>query len=156
MDHYIKRKDGPNLNKFGFNEKVKEGMFYGIDYNDSIIATKNFRINTSPNLKLFLHNTALLYKLLDYAQNKDLKVIICTMPLYRTYLDERNPDILRRRDSILKLLPIKYKNVKVFERENDTMHFITSDYINHNHLNPVGAEKFSKDLNEIIQNGFKD
>lgn len=155
-NHYIRKKEGPTLNKYGFNEKVNKGLFYSLEYSDSLIAFKNFKINISPNLKTFNHNTAFLYDMLDYIQKEDLKVIVCTMPLYKTYLDKRNPDILTRRDSILRLLPNKYNNVKIFERENDTVNFSTSDYINHNHLNPRGAKKFSKALNEFIQKEFKD
>lgn len=156
VNHYIKKKEEPTLNKYGFNEKVAVGLFYGLEYNDSIIATKKFRINILPDLELFEYNTALLYEVLDYTQKEGLKVIVSTIPIYKAYLDKRNPDILRRRDSILRLLPIKYSNVKTFERENDTVNFGTSDYVNHNHLNPRGAEKFSKALNEFIQKEAKD
>ncbi len=155
-DHYIKKQEDLSFNKFGFSKKaINEGVFYGLNYNDSAIANTKFQIKTQPNLKLFKYNTDYLYKMLDYAEQEDLKVVVCTMPLYKTYLNSRNPEVVKRRDSILKLLPQKYKNLRVFDKESDSL-FITTDYTNHNHLNPSGAEKFSKELNEFIQREFKD
>ena len=155
VNHYIKKKPGPTLNNFGFNENVSEGLFYNLEYNDSLITSKKFRINTEPNLTLFKYNTEFLFEMLDYTKKHNLNVVISTIPLYKTYLKARNPKILKRRDSILGVISEKYSNVRIFYKESDTIRFTTSDYVNQNHLNPRGAEKFSIELNEFIQKEFK-
>ena len=81
-------------------------------------------------------------------------MVLTSLPMHRYYLRGRNPNILRRRDSILELVLENYKNVRAFRKEEDTIHFKTSDYINHNHLNPRGAEKFTKELNTFIEEQF--
>jgi hypothetical protein len=150
VNHYIKKKNEAILNKFGFDERISKGLFYTLKFNDSLIATKKMEIYTLADIKLFKENTEYLYEILNYAEEKELKVIICATPLHKTYLEGRSPDILRRRDSILKLLPTKYENVFIFNKENDTLNYTTSNFSNQNHLNPRGAEKFSKELNEFI------
>jgi len=156
VNHYFKKKDEAILNKFGFDERVSKGLFYNLNYNDSIIATKKMEIYTLADIKLFKHNAEYLFEMLNYAVENELKVIICITPLYKTYLKGRNPDILRRRDSILKLLSAKYENVLIFNKENDTLNYTTSDFSNQNHLNPNGAENFSKELNVFIQRKTQD
>jgi hypothetical protein len=154
VDHYVKKKPGPKLNKYGFDENVSEGLFYNLNYNDSLILGKDFRINTQPNLALFKHNAEYFINMLEYTKNENLNVVICTMPLYKSYLHKRNPIILKRRDSILALISERFGNVRIFNKEADTINFTTSDFINHNHLNPRGAEKFSKELNAFIKDQF--
>ena len=92
--------------------------------------------------------------MLDYLAEKKLKVVITSLPMHKYYLKERNPNILKRRDSILDLVLKNYSNVKAFRKEEDTIQFTTRDYINHNHLNPRGAEKFTKELNSFIKEQF--
>lgn len=156
INHYIKRKEGPRLNKYGFDTNRFKGVFSKLDYNDAEIIKKDFSINIKPNKLLFKKNTEFLYEMLDYTKDNSLNVIVCTMPLYKTYLKARNPDILGRRDSVLKVITKKYDHVKLFQKENDTLLFKTTDFLNHNHLNPNGAEKFSKALNSFINEQFED
>jgi hypothetical protein len=76
------------------------------------------------------------------------------MPLYKTYLEKRNPEMLMRRDSILNVIAMRYPNVRIFNKEADTIQFKVSDFNNHNHLNPKGAKKFTKELNTFINTQF--
>ncbi|RMA59007.1 hypothetical protein [Ulvibacter antarcticus] len=155
IDHYFIGIKEPNYNKYGFNESDFEGSFKSLDYNEtSISKIHNFRINTTTDIDLFTKNTQFLFEMLDYCKSEKLNVVVCTMPLYKTYLKKRNPDILRRRDSILQIISVKYDNLRLFNKETDTVNFSASDFINQNHLNPKGAEKFSKALNLLINREF--
>ena len=83
-------------------------------------------------------------------KEKNLNVIICTVPLYKTYLKKRNPNIVRRRDSILAVIEKKYDNVILLNKETDTLQFSAKDFLNENHLNPDGAKKFTALVNRKL------
>lgn len=92
--------------------------------------------------------------MLDYTKSEKLEVILCSMPLYKTYVKELDSKLVRRRDSVLNVIELKYPNVRIFNKESDTINFTASDYINQNHLNPRGAKKFTKELNTFIKEQF--
>ena len=87
---------------------------------------------------------------LNYLSEEDLAVVICKLPMYKTYHGRENPDILRRRDSVLQDALQKYPKVKLLDLETDTINFKVTDYWNQSHLNPDGAIKFTERLNELL------
>ena len=88
--------------------------------------------------------------MLDYLKSEKLKVVVCTLPLYKTYLKKRNSNVVRRRDSVLNVIKKRYSNVIVLNNEEDTLHFGVTDFLNENHLNPDGAKKFTSFVNNSI------
>lgn len=149
-DYYVKDIKSNNFNSFGFDEQNFAGVFKRLDYNEEKIPRVSDEINTIENLYLFEKNTEFLYKIIDYLRSQKINTVIVTLPMHKYYLKNRNNNILRRRDSILEVISEKYPNVKIFRKEEDTINFKTSDYINHNHLNPIGAKKFTEALQDFI------
>ena len=143
-DHYIGKKYPAGFNAFGFDTLNYSGRFMNLGYNKIEIAKTRFKINLDPNLKIFKNNTALFYEFLDFLKAKDLNVIVCTAPMYKSYLPKRNAGILHRRDSILEIVSERYSNVQLLLKEADTLDFSVKDYWNQSHLNPDGATKFTK------------
>ncbi len=150
MKHYIYKTDNAKFNEYGFDTNNYDGAFTKLNYNEKEIASHSFRILNSKSLRIFKTNTAYLYKMLEYCRSENLKVIICTVPLYKTYLKERTPEIFHRRDSILQEIKKKYNNVSVLNEESDTLQFKVKDFVNENHLNPKGAKKFTELVNKMI------
>lgn len=148
---YIDKSNTASFNSFGFNTENYEGQFKALDHDETkIAAMKRFKINTEPNLKLFQHNTKLFQEMLEYLNAEGLEVIICELPMYKTYHERKNPDILRRRDSVIDGVLKTYPNVTLLNLEMDTLNFEVHDYWNQSHLNPKGAKKFSARLNVIL------
>ncbi|MFT7628072.1 MAG: hypothetical protein ACI9AT_002184 [Ulvibacter sp.] len=154
IDHYIKHKGVSKYNRFGFDENKFAGLFEESNYEEDKILKKSITINTDESSYFFENNTEFLYKMLDYLSEEKLNVIVTTLPMHRYYLKDRNPNILKRRDSILELVLKNYNNVRAFRKEEDSINFITSDFKDHNHLNPRGAEKFTTELNTFIKEQF--
>ena len=154
IDYYIKGKESPHFNRFGFNENNFDGLFKNLNYNEVAIAQKPFKLGTRTNEAHFSHNLSFLFEMLDYTKSEKLEVILCSMPLYKTYVKELDSKLVRRRDSVLNVIELKYPNVRIFNKESDTINFTASDYINQNHLNPRGAKKFTKELNTFIKEQF--
>jgi len=150
QNYYIKNPE-LNVNEFGYLFNGYDGMFKKLNYDVSKINNvKEIDINSVKDDFIFKNNTNYFFEMLDYLSNRKLNIIICNVPMYKTYLENRNPIILKRRDSILKVISIKYPSVHFLNKEEDTINFEVTDYINHSHLNPKGAKKFTKNLSDII------
>lgn len=149
VNNYIRKNLKNDFNKFGFDEANFGGIFKKKKYDSLILNKIPVKIERRERLNLFEYNVNYFYSMLDYCNNENLNVIICSTPLYYTYRDLRNPNILRRRDSIINIIKEKYPNITFFNLEDDP-DFIAKYYKNENHLNPDGAKIFTIKLNEVI------
>ncbi|XOL42326.1 hypothetical protein KCTC32420_02721 [Aequorivita nionensis] len=150
MDYYFYKIDDSQLNEYGFDTNNYEGAFKKLNYDETKLAAHKFKIITREDTSIFKKNTIYLFEMLDYAKAENLKVIVCTLPLYKTYLKERNPNVVRRRDSVLSVIKKKYSNVILLNVETDTLQFTVKDFLNENHLNPDGAKKFTALVNQKL------
>lgn len=150
--HYYTKKRLPNFNKYAFNFTDGYERFNRLNYEkEKIDSLKRFRINTEANSKFFKENTTQLFNFLDTLVKHQRNIIITTAPMYSTYLQKRNPDILHRRDSILNVIQNKYPGVHFLKTEEDSLNFTLNEFWNHSHLNPKGAKIFTKKLDSILQ-----
>ena len=152
VTHHIEKEQNEVYNEFGFNTNNYQGQFKDLGHDEEkIAAMPRFKINTEPNLAIFAENSTLFYNMLDFLAEKDLEVVICKVPMYKTYHAKKNPDILRRRDSILVDALDKYSNITLLDAETDTLNYVVKDFWNQSHLNPKGAKKFTAQLSEVIR-----
>ena len=99
---------------------------------------------------MFLESNSIwFHKLIQLCQAKNLEIVISLTPVYDSYKKQREPDALMRRDSILNELTHSYNNIKLFDMENHG-EFEVNDYLNENHLNARGAEKFTRTLDTFL------
>jgi len=150
-EHFIQKQEFTDFNAFGFNTENYEGQFKVLGYDqEKIVKVPNFKINTEPNAYIFELNTALFLEMLDFLAEKNFKVIIAKLPMYKTYHPRQDKGILRRRDSVLASVLQKYPNTQLLDLENNTIDFNVKDYWNQSHLNPNGAKKFTSQLNGLL------
>ncbi len=149
-DYYLLGKDEATLNLYGFNTGEGHGVFRKYNFDEEVISKLPTHPNQKENPEIFKHNTAYLYSMLDYLKEHHIQTIICSLPLYKTYRANLNPNIVRRRDSVVEVIRKKYPEVIFINVEKDTTTFKITDFNNANHLNFKGAEKFSKKLSEIV------
>jgi hypothetical protein len=150
MDYYFYKTDKSQLNEYGFDTNNYEGTFKKLNYDETKIEGHKFKIITREDLSIFKKNSAYLFEIMDYMEKQHLNVILVTVPLYKTYLDERNPNIVRRRDSVISEILKKYDNVILLNKETDSLQFKVEDFLNENHLNPDGAKKFTALINQKL------
>ncbi len=156
-EYYIsqKNKDAFDYNKYGFL-KSDNGLFKALNYDTAVIKKRNFRILNDENPATFEYNATYFKNMIEEAHKAGLQVIIATVPTYKTYIKARNPNLIKRRDSILNQVMTKYYNVSFFNLENDTINFQVTDFLNENHLNPKGAEKLSKLFSNFLKENVLD
>lgn len=151
-NYYIEGEKNFEFNRFGYDTLNYDGIFKDLNYDESKISTlKCFKINKEPNLAIFKNNTQLFFEMLDYLKSQNIQVILCEVPMYKTYLPQRVPEILNRRDSIVNFAKERYENVDLFLMETDTLHYNVKDYWNQSHLNPKGGKKCSLTLNAFLE-----
>ncbi|MEZ4859523.1 MAG: hypothetical protein R2781_12005 [Flavobacteriaceae bacterium] len=152
-EYYIDKKNIPNFNEYAFNFNDIYGQFAKKNYNKVEIDTiKRFKINTEPNPIIFQQNVSLFFEMLATVKAHQKNIIVCTTPMYTSYLKKRNPEILRRRDSIFEVIQKKYPDIKFLKLEEDTTNYQLKNYWNHSHLNPTGAKIFTKQLDSLLKN----
>ncbi len=146
--HYI-NKTAYTYNKFGFQTDTIDSRFGKLNYN-KIEIEKTYRPKYPPTSKVFLESNSIwFHKLIQLCQAKNLEIVISLTPVYDSYKKQREPDALMRRDSILNELTHSYNNIKLFDMENNG-EFEVNDYLNENHLNARGAEKFTRTLDTFL------
>ncbi len=150
-DYYLLNKDEESLNLYGFNMGEGHGVFRKYNYDKVAISKLKTTPNQKENPAVFTHNTMYFYSMLDYLKEHQIQTIICSLPLYKTYREHLNPNIIRRRDSIIEVIKKTYPNVIFLNVENDP-DFKVEDFNNANHLDLSGAKIFSEKLNEILNN----
>jgi len=138
------------FNKYGFEHNRFTSQFNDLGYNLEEIKKTKIKLLRRPDKKIFEHNVNYFYLMLDYCEKEGLKTVIISTPTFTNYNEARNPDILRRRDSIIQVALKTYKNVTLLNEETDTI-FHIKDFRDQNHLVPSGAEKFTKLLNNKLK-----
>ena len=151
-EYYIQKSKIPEINAFGFNKADGYQQFAKFDFDKKRIdAMRSFKININPNRKVFKENTQLFFEMLDTLQAHQKQVVICSPPMYASFVKMRNPEILHRRDSIFEEIQKKYPNILFLKAEEDTLQYTLPYFWNQSHLNPKGANLFSIQLDSVLQ-----
>lgn len=123
----------------GLRDRISNDLgLIRIKYHKSIM-NKN---NLYSNLKLIDEMAARLIK-------KKINIYFVSLPLYKTYSKYLDNKIVNKNDSIIKALCRKY-NAKYYNYSLDKR-FVKEDFYDNDHLNFIGANKFSKILDSIVQ-----
>jgi len=150
-EYYIDKNRPYDFNAYGFNFADSYGQFEKVHFNQEVIdQMKSFKINTQENLNLYKANVTLFLEMLDYLREKELNVVICTVPMYKTYLEKRIPGILNRRNLTLEAIISKYPNVTLLDKEESGAVYNTKEFWNQSHLSPLGAKRFTSELNVLL------
>jgi len=148
--HYIKKENQSTFNSFGFDTNNYSGRFKDLKYHEAEIAKTRFKINLNPDLEIFENNTQLFIKMIAFLKEKNINVILCHTPVYKTFLQKRLPEILKRRDSLISMILRENPEIRSLNKEEDTIHYDVYDFTNQSHLNSKGAKTFSQSLNDIL------
>lgn len=138
-------------NTYGFQIEGQRDKFAKLGYDKKAIL-KTYKPNNYPDLNIAYIDltTDWFHKVLAYCQTNNLEVILTQTPTYKLYRDHQDTDVLYRRDSIVKAALATYSNIRLLNEEESTSYRATH-YLNENHLNPAGAEIFTKKLDAFLK-----
>ena len=133
---------------------------WGTDYNsknnqDLILTGKAAAKRHAAKSKSFFNeNVAIVNDIIAIAKVKKAKVIFYTNPAYKTYVSQLNKEQLQKLLATIKRIVNSNANVKYFNFLNDKS-YNDQDFFDADHLNEIGAIKFSKKMDSIISNYTK-
>ena len=150
-DYYIEKKDPLFSDSLGWAKNFKSE--YAKDLNETGQTTallhrfdleiENVQIATNKN-------KILLQQFMEWSENKNIKIILLTPPVYKTYRDNLDVEQLNHTIETANSIALKYNNCVYYNLMNDSS-FIADDYYDANHLSEVGAKKLSSLLSSIIE-----
>ena len=97
----------------------------------------------------FNGNVAIVNEIIAVAKSKKVKVIFYTSPAYKTYSSQWNREQLQKTYTTIKSIANSNANVNYYDFLRDKS-FDAKDFFDADHLNEIGAEKFSKKMDSII------
>ncbi|MCT8341231.1 hypothetical protein MG296_14285 [Flavobacteriaceae bacterium TK19130] len=148
-NHFLRDSLPDVYNKFGFDKNQYHGRYRKLQYDTLAVKKAAVKINTRPDTQVLAYNASYFEDMIAYCTAQGLEIFIISPPTYKTYTAARNPDILERRDSVLHALKEKYESIHFLNTEKDS-DFRLLHFRNENHLNPDGAEVFSKKLDSLF------
>jgi hypothetical protein len=150
LTYYINKKKNSSItsNKLGF----------GITYNSSkgknleksgISASKRHtkELEKNPN---FLKNKKAINEVIKLSKEHNFSIIFVTCPAYKTYTERLNNEQLNNTINFIKGVVSKNKNTHYYNFLNDSR-FISKDFYDADHLNEIGAEKFTHIMDSLAQ-----
>lgn len=106
--------------------------------------------HTSKDDRNFNENLQNLKTMIEFAEKNHISVFFLTAPAYKTYTDRLNQVQLTRTITAARQLAATYKNVKYFNLLEDHS-FTKSDFFDADHLNEIGAKKFTHKTDSLIK-----
>ena len=147
-----------SVNKYGFaTDLFSDGSelhrFKKLKYNENVIlndtANKYIKRHKYEDVEAYNKNTLTISRMINECIKKDITPIIISPPVYKSYFNSYiNSKEKRRKDFINKIL-LNYPYSVYIDYEQDNR-FKVTDFKNEDHLNPIGAKKFSRLLNDTI------
>jgi hypothetical protein len=101
----------------------------------------------------FTSNLATLEELIETCRQDNIKVFILSMPLYKTYIKHLNPEKLAKTFNVTIQIANKYDNVEYLNFSSDPR-FESLDFYDADHLNDLGAKKFTEILRDTLDLDF--
>jgi hypothetical protein len=95
--------------------------------------------------KIYDENIVNLNSLADFCNQRNVKLVLITMPTYYTYRENLNKIQLDKMYETIDNFLETHKYVVYLNYFDDT-DFVAQDFFDADHLNEIGAEKFSKKL----------
>src|SRR5690606_3831228 len=94
-------------------------------------------------------NVEVLKKILMLCQERNIEVILVTTPTYWTYSSNLEKTQLDKTLNTAKSVCSEFERCEYYNFLTDTA-FIAEDFKDADHLNSIGATKFSHILNQIV------
>ncbi|HMJ46367.1 MAG TPA: hypothetical protein VK498_03515 [Ferruginibacter sp.] len=128
---------------------------WGTDYNSKSkkdlesTGVSAARRHTAADDKEFRDNLEILQKIIDFAHEKNINVLLFTSPAYKSYVHNLDSTQLKQTISAVSLLTLNNNNTEYHNFLNDPS-FNESDFYDADHLNVLGAKKFTLKIDSLI------
>jgi len=145
-NYYKINKDNITCSPYGFGLNYNSGIKNDLTASGVVAAKRHTKKDID---KYFIENQLTLKKIIDYAHEKNITVILFTPPAYESYVTNLDK----------KQLEITIKTSEKLSQENNNViylnylqdkSFVKNDFFDADHLNEIGAKKLTLYINSII------
>lgn len=146
FQYYIKHNSEVSCNKFGWGTK------HNSKNNKELILSGKAAAKRHHKKKIFFYNEnlAIVKEFIAFAKDKKAKLIFYTNPAYKTYTSQLNQEQLQKTYTTIRNIVKSNPNTRYYDFLTDSS-FIKEDFFDADHLNEIGAKKFSKKMDSIIK-----
>lgn len=149
--YYFKEKDAIICSELGWGTDYSSEIKNNLEKTGKAMASYHTvdDINSDKNRKIFAENIKILNTFAELCNLKNIKLIFLSTPVYRTYLENLNPEQLNIMLETIGNIVEKYENCQYINLMDDP-DFTAVDFYDANHLNEIGAKKLSGKLSREI------
>lgn len=121
---------------------------FGLDYNSKYKkdlktgGAERAKIHTATDYKFFNPNKEYLTEIVEFAQARNIKIVLYTPPACANYIENLNSKQLEYTIETAEELQKKYNNVQYYNLMTDK-NFKENDFYDVDHLNEIGAKKLT-------------
>ncbi|MFB9054893.1 hypothetical protein ACFFVB_17550 [Formosa undariae] len=144
--YYILNEAVEHVNKWGWASQEREQTPENIEAVSMRVAKKH----TAPSDVFYSENYKILENIIKECTEKGIKVVLVTMPAYKDYIQHLDALQLEKTINAGMRMDLEYSNCTYLNYLNDNR-FGRSDFLDADHLNTQGAEKFSKIIDGILR-----
>lgn len=144
-DYYLHDKKMVTVEKSGWSFFDQEHANQAID----ILGIAAAKKHTAKNNELVKVNIEFLEKIVELCNTKDVKVLLVTLPAYKSYRENLNTSQLEIVISAGEKMKNKYKNCRYLNLLEDH-NFTENDFYDADHLNSSGSKKLSLFVDEFM------
>lgn len=134
----------------GWREVGKQGLIDGRESDRAGLQSIEYIETILKDPKNIPFNLNLLSKFIEKCQARNIKILLFTPPGFHNYYDHINPVKYQQMQVQIQQLVAKYQ-LAYFDFLKDTR-FGAADFYSIDHVNDLGAAKFSRIINDLVNN----
>jgi hypothetical protein len=144
-EYYINKESITTVNNLGYATNYTFFNKQNLQTSGEVSSKRHIAIGSEYFEENLLHFKAIL----NFAEQRKVKVLLVSLPAHKTYTERLNNNILMKSINIAKASSIENKNVFFKDFMNDTS-FLQNDFYDADHLNEIESKKLTKIMDSIL------
>jgi hypothetical protein len=145
VSYYIKGNTEISCSALGWGISYKSRYAEDLDQTGKEAAKRH----TAKDLRYYSENVVTLKSIIEFGKRHNINIVLFTPPAYKTYVCNLRKDQLNKSIQTAESVSMHTTNCSYFNFLEDKS-FSESDFYDADHLNEIGAEKFTQLINKLI------
>ena len=144
---YVEKKNDISSSELGWGTNFSSGNAADLEKTGKTVASYHTikTMYSEENVKIFTENMETLHLFAELCNQRNIKLILITTPIYRSYRENINAEQLNKTIETMDDFAAKHNNC-YYINWIENPDFTANDYYDANHLNEIGAKKLSEKL----------